>query len=81
MQVHNLMAFYYSTVESTIKRVNSQIYSHFASVCDLGYQMAPKVKATKTSKIQPVLQDFPEGFMKNPSNELYCNLCSCTVSF
>ena len=42
--------------------------------------MTPKVKATKTSKIQSEVQDFPEEFMKSPNNELYCNLCSCTVS-
>ena len=39
-----------------------------------------EVKATKISKIQSVLQDFPEEFMKSPNNELYCNLCSCTIS-
>ena len=41
----------------------------------------PKVKATKTSKIQSLLQDFSEEFVKSPNNKLYCNLCcSCTVS-
>ena len=40
----------------------------------------PKVKATKTSKINSVLQNFPKKFTKKPKNELYCNLCSCTVS-
>ena len=38
------------------------------------------VIATKTSKIQSVLQDFAEEFMKIPNNELYCNLYSCTVT-
>ena len=40
----------------------------------------PKVKATEASKMQSVLLEFPLGFMKSPNNELYCNLCSCTVS-
>ena len=33
----------------------------------------PKVKATKTHKIQSVLEDFLEEFMKSPNNELSCN--------
>ena len=40
----------------------------------------PKVKATKTSQINSVLHNFPKKFTKKPKNELYCNLCSCTVS-
>ena len=40
----------------------------------------PKVKATKASKIQSFLEDFPEEFIKSPNNELYCHLCSWTVS-
>ena len=42
--------------------------------------MMPKVKATKPSKIQFVLQGFFEGMMISPINELYYNLCSSTVS-
>ena len=41
----------------------------------------PKVKAAKTSKVQFVIQDFPEEFMKSSNNELYCDLCSCTISY
>ena len=42
--------------------------------------MMPKVKATKTSKMQSTLQDFPEEFMKSPNIDFYSNLCRCTVS-
>ena len=42
--------------------------------------MIPKVKATKTSQRQSVLQDFSEEFMKSHNNELYCNLCRSTIS-
>ena len=52
----------------------------FALVCDLGVQKMPTVKATKTSKIQSIFQDFAEEFMKGSDNELYFNWCSCTVS-
>jgi len=48
--------------------------------CDLGFQMMPNVKATIAYKNQSILKEFPEEFMKSPNNELYCNLCSCTVS-
>ena len=40
----------------------------------------PKVRATKTPKIQFILQDFPEKFIKTLNNKLYCNVCSCTIS-
>ena len=54
--------------------------SDFALVCDLSFEMMPKVKANKISKIQSILQEFPEEFMKSPNHELYCNWCSRTVS-
>ena len=34
----------------------------------------------KTFKVQSVIQGFSEEFMKSPNNELYCNVCCCTVS-
>ena len=40
----------------------------------------PNFKATKTLKIQSVLQDFPKALMKSFNNKLSCNSCSCTVS-
>ena len=43
--------------------------------------MMPKVKASSASKIKSILQDFPGEFIQSPSNELYCNFCSCAVSF
>ena len=42
--------------------------------------MMPRVKATKTSNIQFILQDFPKEFMKSSNNKVCCNMCSCTVS-
>ena len=39
-----------------------------------------KVKATKISRVQSVLQDFSKEHIESPNNELYCNLCSCTVT-
>ena len=42
--------------------------------------MMPKVKATNTFKIQSILKKFPEERTKSRINELYRNLCNCTVS-
>jgi len=42
--------------------------------------MMAKVTATIAYKIQSILKEFPEESMKSPNNELYCNLCNCTVS-
>jgi len=42
--------------------------------------MMPKVNVTIAYKIQSILKEFPEEFMKSPNNELYCNSCNCTVS-
>ena len=42
--------------------------------------MMPKVKVTKTSRIQSAQQNFSEAFMKSPNYKLCCNLWSCTVS-
>ena len=42
--------------------------------------MMLKVKATITYKMQSIGKEFLEEFMKSPNNELYCNLCNCTVS-
>ena len=36
----------------------------------------PKVQATKTSKIQSVLQGFPEEFTKSPNNKLCIAICA-----
>ena len=47
----------------------------FSLVWDLGFEMMPKAKATKTSNIQAVLQDFLEEFLKSPNDKLYCNMC------
>ena len=43
--------------------------------------MITKINATKLSKIQSVLQDFPKEFMENFNNKLYCSLCSCMVCY
>ena len=40
----------------------------------------PKVRAIKASKVQSVVQNFSEKFMKSPINELNCNLKGCMVS-
>ena len=40
----------------------------------------PKVKATNSYKIHSILKKFPEEFLKNRNDELYCNLCNCTLS-
>ena len=37
--------------------------------------MTPEVKATKPCKIQSVLQDFPEEFMKLPS-KIFIDICA-----
>ena len=42
--------------------------------------MMPKVKTIKASKIQSASEDFPEEFMESPNNEIYCTLCSYTLS-
>lgn len=39
----------------------------------------PKAKGSNASKVNFILQDYPDEFTKNPNNELYCKLCSCTV--
>ena len=45
-------------------------YFGFALVCDFRFSIMTKVKATKTSKLQFVLQDFPDEFLKSPYNKL-----------
>ena len=40
----------------------------------------PKVQTTYANKIQSVVKEFPDEFMKNINNQLYCNLCNCAVS-
>ena len=40
----------------------------------------PKVKTTYAYKIQSIVKEFPDEFMKSINNHLYCNLCNCAVS-
>ena len=40
----------------------------------------PKVKTTYAYKIQSIVKEFPDEFMKNTYNQIYCNLCNCVVS-
>ena len=40
----------------------------------------PKVKTTYAYKIQFIVKEFRDEFMESISNQLYCNLCKCTVS-
>ena len=40
----------------------------------------PKVKTTYAYKIQFIVKEFPDEFMKSINNQLYCNLCICAVS-
>ena len=39
-----------------------------------------KNKASNTSKLKSLLDDFSGKFVQNPNNKLYCNLCNCVVS-
>ena len=39
-----------------------------------------KVKTAYAYKIQSIVKEFPDEFMQSINNELYCNLCDCTVS-
>ena len=39
-----------------------------------------KVKTTNAYKIQSIVKEFPDEFMQNINNELYCSLCNCAVS-
>ena len=41
----------------------------------------PKVKTAYAYKIQFIVREFPDEFMQSISNELYCNLCNCAVSW
>ena len=43
--------------------------------------MMRKVKATYAYKIQSILEEFHEEFMRSPNSELYCNLCNSMVSW
>ena len=39
-----------------------------------------KVKTTYAYKIQSIVKEFHDEFMEGINNQLYCNLCNCTVS-
>ena len=39
-----------------------------------------KVKTTHAYKIQSIVKEFPDEFMKSINNQLYCNLCNYPVS-
>ena len=39
----------------------------------------PKVKTTYAYKIQSIVKEFPDEFMKSINNQLYCSLCNCAV--
>ena len=71
---------YHFRAESTVIRVTRYIYLDFALICDLSFSVMSKVKATKTSKMPSVLQDFPEDFVLSPNYKLYDNMCSCSFS-
>ena len=40
----------------------------------------PKFKTTYAHKIQSIVTEFPDEFMESINNQLYCNLCNCSVS-
>ena len=40
----------------------------------------PKVETVYAYKIQSIVKEFPDQFMKSINNQLYCNLCNCAVS-
>ena len=40
----------------------------------------PIIKTTSTYKIQSIVKEFPNEFMKSINNQLYSNLCNCAVS-
>ena len=40
----------------------------------------PKIKTTYAYKIQSIVKEFPDKFMENINNQIYCNLCNCAVS-
>ena len=40
----------------------------------------PKVKTTYAYKIQSKVKELPDEFMESINNQLYCNLCNCSVS-
>ena len=39
-----------------------------------------KVKTTYAYKIQSMVKEFPDELMESINNQLYCNLCNCTIS-
>ena len=39
----------------------------------------PKVKTTYVYKIQSIVNEFPDEFMKIINNQFHCNLCNCAV--
>ena len=39
-----------------------------------------KVKTTYAYKIQSLVKEFPDEFMKSINNQLYYNLCNCAIS-
>ena len=40
----------------------------------------PNVKTTYAYKIQFIVKEFRDEFMESINNQLYCNLCNCSVS-
>ena len=40
----------------------------------------PKVTIACACKIQSIVNEFLDEFMKRINNQLYCNLCNCAVS-
>ena len=47
---------------------------------DLDSDIVLKVKTVYAYKIQSIVKEFPDEFMRSLNNELYCNLCNCVVS-
>ena len=67
----NSVLLFYSGINCQ-KGVTRHIYLDFALACHLGFQWSQNVNATKTSKIQFVLQKN----LRSLKTELHCNLCS-----
>ena len=55
-------------------------YLNLSLNSDLDFQIIPKVKTTYACKIQFIVNEFRDEFMGSINNQLYCNLCNCTVS-
>ena len=39
----------------------------------------PKIKSSALTKINSIIAKFPTEFIKTPTPDLFCNICSCVV--